>query len=1346
MRNYKRRSSRRHPSGLFSISSSGCLKSRARHFQPRFEQLEPRLLLATTTAINSGNWLSASTWDIGVPTLADDAIVPSAFTVSLAGANQVAKTLLVQGTVEVVENGVTNKTLSADWILVDGGAFRVGTSLNPYDTNTFTLTLEGDNPTQNLPSLGITSNDAFLMTRSGGTLDLFGEAETSWTQLGATALAGATSITLKEAVTWDIGDEIVIASTTFDMNEAETRIITSVSGDQKTYGLSSALSFTHYGELQFYDNGKGTNYELDERAEVGLLSRNIKIQGDADSTVDGIGGNLMFMNGSGAVHIDGVEFYHMGQKAQLARYPIHWHQANDRTGDYVENTSIHRTFNRALTIHASQNIRVEQTVAYDHIGHGYFLEDAVETGNKFYYNLGLVTREPLPGEELLPSDLGPKQFQISGPGTFWITNPDNEFVGNVAGGSQTGSGFWYALPTGPLGPSANDPQYSGIRPQTTALRLFEGNRAHSNAIGLDVDGGPNVFTGVAESAHYNPPVDANFSDFTAFANDKNGVYFRGTARLKLPNARLADNVQGTMFAFGQTISDSLIVGVSGNDFGGAIKHGFAVYDGPNTVRNVHFAGFNHPRAGLFSVIGAANRHANHIFEEITFDDPSTPFSFPDTTVNSLLSRHWGFSLYDSDGTLTGTAGQSIIFNHPMMRSDGDVVLPTWKKAAVSQRRFGHLKLDHSLAAGDQPVVTFTRSDGPGAIASHTDIPLFEPFTQIGVILNTDFVYAISYETELKNNQFNVNIEEVGASDFVYLRVMNPWSGITANSAIAKTSEQSVRNSNQSAYYIEPTGDIFLKVYGLDSVNLLEAPAPFLYADFESGVDSRASLAESNPGLAGPLNFSGTFGGDGVNYWRVVDNGDEFDGFVDMHYRFATPQDATGFDDLLISTANENNTQMQIFIHDVSAGFTNLGIVQTGDQSASLTGVAATSRDQIDDILIRVYESYFSDLETPNNYTQINLKNLAVTVTGSSTVIDIADFESGIDPSVSLSATTFEIQGALGFDSNSGGDGINYWDVFDNGDGINGFVDLHMSFGPEDWSGLGGLRINTSNELSTPVQIFIRDVSAGYTQPWDIPTGDQWISLSGIDPANRDQIDDLIIRVQENFFSDLVSPGNKIRVHLKHIEATFVDPNPPLPSADFDTDGDVDGFDFLAWQRGFATPSAAKLDGDADNDLDVDNQDLIIWQSQFGTSAAIAAAGTSAPQSEPATVEEEEVLEPSVTSNLTPPLVRDEALGELRLQDSRFSLAGLLEPVTKNLPTQTRSVNERNLDLSRSSVHSNSEKEALAPDHDFQETKALFAMRSLRLAGEQTEIDDTTIDDFFALFEEDALIPGWLLIP
>ena len=52
--------------------------------------------------------------------------------------------------------------------------------------------------------------------------------------------------------------------------------------------------------------------------------------------------------------------------------------------------------------------------------------------------------------------------------------------------------------------------------------------------------------------------------------------------------------------------------------------------------------------------------------------------------------------------------------------------------------------------------------------------------------------------------------------------------------------------------------------------------------------------------------------------------------------------------------------------------------------------------------------------------------------------------------------------------------------------------------------------------------------------------------------------------------------------------------------DFDQDNDVDGTDFLIWQKGAGTIAGASItDGDADYDGDVDADDLAYWQANYG---------------------------------------------------------------------------------------------------------------------------------------------------
>lgn len=71
------------------------------------------------------------------------------------------------------------------------------------------------------------------------------------------------------------------------------------------------------------------------------------------------------------------------------------------------------------------------------------------------------------------------------------------------------------------------------------------------------------------------------------------------------------------------------------------------------------------------------------------------------------------------------------------------------------------------------------------------------------------------------------------------------------------------------------------------------------------------------------------------------------------------------------------------------------------------------------------------------------------------------------------------------------------------------------------------------------------------------------------------------------------------------------------SADFDGDDDVDGDDFLTWQRNSGTlGGAAYGPGDANGDGDVNGLDLTIWENQYGTVPPLQASSAAVP--EPAT--------------------------------------------------------------------------------------------------------------------------------
>ena len=56
----------------------------------------------------------------------------------------------------------------------------------------------------------------------------------------------------------------------------------------------------------------------------------------------------------------------------------------------------------------------------------------------------------------------------------------------------------------------------------------------------------------------------------------------------------------------------------------------------------------------------------------------------------------------------------------------------------------------------------------------------------------------------------------------------------------------------------------------------------------------------------------------------------------------------------------------------------------------------------------------------------------------------------------------------------------------------------------------------------------------------------------------------------------------------------------LLRVDLDRDDDVDGFDFLKWQRNFGLTGADPIDGDSTGDGNVDSADLADWESGYGS--------------------------------------------------------------------------------------------------------------------------------------------------
>jgi hypothetical protein len=670
-----------------------------------------------SSAVNGGPWSDPSTWSGGaVPEEGDVVTIGEGMDVILDVSPPALHGMNLDGKLSFSKDN--DLELTTEWILLRG-ELHAGSESDPH-TSSATITLTNKVPDENINGMG---DRGILIV--GGTLSLHGDRENAWTKLAETAEAGSTRINVLDASGWKVGDEIVFASTDFNPRQAETRHISAISGNTLT--LDQPLEYMHYGEITF---------GVDERGEVGLLTRNIKVQASADAEDSYLGGHIMAMDGS-TMNVAGIELTRMGQHLTLARYPIHWHINGDVTGQYIRNSAIHDTYSRCVTVHGTDNLLVENNVTYNTVGHCFFMEDGIETGNQFVRNLGIQTKchPTLPCEPtnlfltsqstegqasehiLIPSD--------NTASTFWITNPDNIYRDNVAAGSDQ-VGYWMAFPTHPTGAFEGTEISANTWPGRSRLREFSGNTAHSNFDGLMLDrgprpdgrfgiAGPNLVSRADPADENSEIVVAVFEDFTGYKNRNGAVWGRGEMHL-YTNLKLADNAIGFTHAAGiigaapytSRVVDSLFVGESDNignpttpeeiAYGRSLPsaaadfpiRGYEFYDFHHEVENTTFVNYesNELRdAGalsylLFTSFGMSTSNS---VEGLTFVN-AKPVSFP--PMQRRWASDWGRSaayksgaFHDLDGSVSGIPGAYIVIDNGIAADeDACEIKQSWNAA------------------------------------------------------------------------------------------------------------------------------------------------------------------------------------------------------------------------------------------------------------------------------------------------------------------------------------------------------------------------------------------------------------------------------------------------------------------------------------------------------------------------------------------------------------------------------------------------------------------------------------------------------------------------------------------
>jgi len=458
------------------------------------------------------NWHDPSTWSSSsIPATGESVTLPENSKVIINQAvSEELDLITVPSSSELIfgENaGGAAITLDVAGMDVQG-ALRAGSETCVYDTE-LTITLHGNRPVDlDIYGKSPTATPTFKgISVYGGIISMHGKRHfPTWSRLAESVPIGQNYLLLQEQINWEVGQKVLLTTTAVhdsrDWHRNEVLTIDFVVDSPIPGVVGSAVHFT---SSTIYDHIANPGYQ----AEVGLLSRNIKIQGAADDSeptdpdtggcngnwhfgvnfkpcpwthTTGFGGHII-VHAGGKGYMEGVELYRMGQTNVLGRYPFHWHQLGNACSDcYFRANSIHRSFYRCISIHGSHNTTVSENVAYDINGYCYYLEDGVEEDNTISFNLAAhihpvsnVVADSGGGQTITPfvqsRDLIlPADSTASG---YYITNLHNDIIGNAASGGWAG----FALPVlhSPIGANRD----VNMRPGNRLTKVFDGNVAHS---------------------------------------------------------------------------------------------------------------------------------------------------------------------------------------------------------------------------------------------------------------------------------------------------------------------------------------------------------------------------------------------------------------------------------------------------------------------------------------------------------------------------------------------------------------------------------------------------------------------------------------------------------------------------------------------------------------------------------------------------------------------------------------------------------------------------------------------------------------------------------------------------
>ncbi|GAB1284827.1 Fibrocystin [Apodemus speciosus] len=351
----------------------------------------PTVSASTSVPESALKWSLPETWqdaekgwggyNHSIPGPGDDVLILPNKTILVDTDLPVLGRLYVMGTLEFPVD--RSNVLSVACLLIAGGELKVGSLENP---------LEKD---QRLLILLRASEEIFCDHFDGlhvdpGMIGVYGKLrlhsaypKKSWVHLGADIAQGNERIIVHDTVDWQPHDTIVLSSSSYEPHEAEVLTVKEVKGHH--IRIYERLQHRHIGSAHIMEDGQ----QISLAAEVGLLTRNIRIQPDSSCRGRLLVGSFRKSSGedfSGVLQLLNVEIQNMGSSL---------HSSVEFTGvsagSWVLSSAVHQSCSVGIRASSSHGVILKDNIVFATNGHGIDVEGQ---NYSLINNLVVLTMQP----------------------------------------------------------------------------------------------------------------------------------------------------------------------------------------------------------------------------------------------------------------------------------------------------------------------------------------------------------------------------------------------------------------------------------------------------------------------------------------------------------------------------------------------------------------------------------------------------------------------------------------------------------------------------------------------------------------------------------------------------------------------------------------------------------------------------------------------------------------------------------------------------------------------------------------------------------------------------------------